>query len=433
MLLLLRILSGFALYFSLLTLFRFPSAWVGTLKGISKDKHILWLLSQLAANFLSFFVAVPKWLAGNLMIPACLIGIAAVTTGLLRNQPAFFVIGSAIVLISLRHIVKVMKAGNIRKWIYPPILSLDDVLSEKDVEIGTWGEKAHPLLGDIWMPRAGAQRSGLGIIFLHSGSWNALQKGMTMKWLFRHLVRRGHLILDLGFPLAPEADMQQIINSVKSSVIWLRSTADQYKIDPKKIVLWGISGGGHLALQAAYSSMTDSSDAVAAVISCYGPSDMAAHFNEFGRMEPAQPMKSDQITSSMQPKKYNKTWLDRILTETHMFPEFRYQNMPGGALLLVNLMGGTLLEKPEMYHQFSPINHVSKDSPPTLQIWPAHDFYFSAVLHGRPLHKKLTAAGVKSIYLELPDTEHGFDHFLAPISPAAYLEAKTIEVFLDEL
>lgn len=432
MLVLLRILIGFALYFSLLTLFRFPAAWVGTLKGVSKDKKILWFLSQLAANILSFFVAVPKWFAGNLMIPACLIGIAAVITGLLCNQIAFLVNGSAIVFISARHIFKVMKAGNIRKWNYPPTLSLYDVLIKRDVQISTWGGKSHLLLGDIWMPRAGAQRSGLGIIYLHSGAWQAFDKGMTLRELFRRLVMRGHLILDLGYPLAPEANMEDITTAVKLTVIWLKDRAKEFEIDAGNIVIWGISGGGHLALHQAYSA-TGKHDAVKAVISCYGPTDMAAHFEEYSRMEPAQPRKSDQITPAMQPRIFNRTWFDRLMTSAHIFPEYRYQNMPGGALLLVNLMGGTLLENPEMYHKFSPINHVSKDSPPTLQIWPAHDFYFSAVLHGRPLHKELIAAGVKSIYLELPDTEHGFDHFLAPISPAAYLEAKTIQAFLDEL
>ena len=114
-------------------------------------------------------------------------------------------------------------------------------------------------------------------------------------------------------------------------------------------------------------------------------------------------------------------------------PEYRYQNMPAGALLLVNLMGGTLTEIPNTYHDYSPINHVSRNSPPTLQIWPAHDFYFSAILHGRPLHNKLSGLGVQSIFFEIPGTEHGFDHFLTAVSPAAWLEAKTIEQFLAEV
>lgn len=429
---LLSFLTGFALYFSLLTLFRFPTAWVGTLKGVSKKNLFIWVSAQLLAYVFSFFVAVPKWFAGNLMIPACLIGSAAFVSGVISKDIPLWFTGLTIMIISIRHIFRVIESRVMKKPVRSMTLAPDEIVVQQDVQIGTWGETMHLLQADIWIPGEGSQRSGVGVIFLHSGAWQAFDKGMTMREFFRGLAMRGHLILDLGYPLAPEATMIEIANAVKDAVIWLKNHAKAYRIDEGKIVLWGISGGGHLALHQAYNASGEQ-DAVKAVISCYGPTDLAAHSEEYGRMERGQPRKSDQITPAMQPRIFNRTWFDRLMTSAHIFPEYRYQNMPGGTLLLVNLMGGTLHETPEKYHRFSPIEHVSKDCPPTLQIWPAHDFYFSAVLHGRPLHKKLTAAGVKSIYLELPDTEHGFDHFLASISPAAYLEAKTIEAFLDEL
>jgi hypothetical protein len=64
------------------------------------------------------------------------------------------------------------------------------------------------------------------------------------------------------------------------------------------------------------------------------------------------------------PRLFNRTWLDKLMIRTRAFPTYRYGNLPGGALLLVNLLGGTLNEIPEVYRQASPIVYAGLQCPP---------------------------------------------------------------------
>ena len=75
-------------------------------------------------------------------------------------------------------------------------------------------------------------------------------------------------------------------------------------------------------------------------------------------------------------------------------------------------------EAPELYHLGSPINHVGPHCPPTLLLQGAHDSGAMAP-DVRRLHRALRQAGVPSVYVEFPDTEHGFDLFAPRWSPAA--------------
>ena len=120
------------------------------------------------------------------------------------------------------------------------------------------------------------------------------------------------------------------------------------------------------------------------------------------------------------------------MTKMRVFPSYRYGNMPGGALLLVNLLGGTLKEIPDIYRQASPIAYVGPHCPPTLQIFDEYDFVIN-VSQGRRLHQALREAGATSIYIEIPETVHGFDQYFGVsrrIAPAAQSATYDIERFL---
>ena len=296
------------------------------------------------------------------------------------------------------------------------------------------------LLCDIWEPAEHISRSGLAIIHLHATAWQGMDKGQLIEPLFTRLNYQGHLVLDLAYSLAPKARIEEMVFDIKATIAWLKQNAAKYGLDTDKVVLMGESGGGHLALLCAYTpnhpdfqppgSQTDTT--VCGVIAIHAPTDLSIAFEEYGEMEPAQPEYSDQIQEYMKPKYFNRTKLDKLVTKLGLLPEYRYANMPGGTLLMVDLMGGTLKEIPEKYEKYSPITHVDGHSPPTLYLTGNQDWYYPGP-YGNLLDKALDEAGRASIYINFPMTDHGFALFLPNISPVAQNAYHTIEHFLAAL
>ena len=310
-------------------------------------------------------------------------------------------------------------------------------LYQKDINIGATA----PLYCDVWLPPSNVPRTHLGLIFLHGSWWQALDKGFLTRPLFQRLVNQGHVVMDVAYSLAPAANIYTMMDEVKQSIIWMKDNAAQLDLSPERIVLMGGSvGGGHLALLAAYTpnfpefqpKNIKADTSVRAVISMFGITDMVAYFDEYGSLNPGQPESSSQITQDMRPYVHNKTWMDRLMTRSRAFPAYRYSNMPGGAALLADLFGGTLKEIPHVYELVSPITHVGAHCPPTLQIFGEQDFAID-VSHGRRLHRALQTSGVESVYIEFPDTVHGFDQYFGVsrrVAPAAQMATNDIEQFL---
>jgi acetyl esterase/lipase len=311
---------------------------------------------------------------------------------------------------------------------------------QRNVDLGKSGTTEQPLLCDIWQPPDGIPRTGLALIYFHGGAWQAFDKDFLTQPLFRRLASQGHVIMDVAYSLAPAADLNRMLGDVKQAVVWMKTHVLEYQINPERIVLMGVSGGAHLALLAAYAPdhpafqlvYPGADMSVRGVVSMFGVTDLSAFFQEFGRSTRKQPEYSSQITADLLPRIHDRTWLDRFFTRIRAFPAYRHANMPGGALLLVCLLGGTLKEIPEIYRLASPMDHVGPHCPPTLQIFDENDFVIDAS-HGRRLHRALCEAGVPSVYIEVPDTVHGFDQYIGVsrrVAPAAQSVTYDIERFL---
>jgi acetyl esterase/lipase len=59
-----------------------------------------------------------------------------------------------------------------------------------------------------------------------------------------------------------------------------------------------------------------------------------------------------------------------------------------------------------------------------------HDVYVSEIGSAPALHRKLQEAGVPSVYVEFPRTDHAFDIFLPKVSPAAQAAMYDVDRFL---
>jgi acetyl esterase/lipase len=214
---------------------------------------------------------------------------------------------------------------------------------------------------------------------------------------------------------------------VKRAIAWMKANAGRYGIDPARIVLGGASAGGHVALLAAFApdhpdltpvEVGDVDLSVRAVFAYYSQTDMRAVADQFPDLQ--QTGAADRTVAHVAPPpgKRGRDWL-------------RYQatQFERSANTLVDLLGGSPAEVPQMYDLASPVHHAGAGCPPTLLIHGEHDMLVP-VEPTRALHRKLLDAGVPVVYLELPQTEHAFDLLLPRTSPPAQVALYELERFL---
>jgi len=395
----------------------------------------------------------PKVLAGSLSPLWAFFGIFGSLLAFWRSDWPAAVTGLITFGVSARHVSRVTKSRddlftqafglnwqrNIPSSIQPRLLprrwppNLPDpkvgVRWQRDIVFGHWPSSGEPLLCDLWQPPKEVTPSGLGLIYIHGSAWHFCDKDFLTRPFFRHLAWQGHTIMDVAYTMAPKTDLFGMVGDVKRAIGWLKANSNQLAVDPERIVLMGGSAGGHLSLLAAYTANhpafslneQQADTSVRAVVCYYGFSDMA---DTYEYLNPEKGLASKQA--------YH--WLNTIadpltpvMRRIRFLPD--YAGWTGPESWIPDIMGGSPEEFPEKYQLASPISHVSPDCPPTLFIQGAHDFG-GMVGQIRRLNRALRNAGALSIYLELPDTDHGFDLILPQVSPAAQTATFYAERFL---
>ena len=421
-----RILSYLSGFLSALTLIRPQSGWVALALCIPK------LLAGAWAPFLA--------IAGGL---GALIGLArkdrkAVWVGLFGAAVA----GRYVVKVTAPHDGFAQAFGPVWRSRIPPELQArmlpgrytplptdpPVVPWQRDAVFGTHLETGDPLLCDLWQPPKGVPRTGLGIIYLHGSAWHYLDKDVGTRPFFRHLAGQGHVIMDVAYTLAPKAQLQAMMADVKRAIAWMKAHAAEYGVNPERIVLMGGSAGAHLALLAAYApnhpelqpADVEADTSVRAVVSYYGPPDLRALYDYF------QTMRGHVLTLKTRLERLHIANWEPCFRAGHLPPDVKFVDLVD---LLPNVLGGTPDEVPELYRLGSPINHVGPHCPPTLLLQGAHDMVGMAP-DVRRLHRALRQAGATSVYVEFPNTEHGFDLVFPKWSPAAQAATYDTECFL---
>ena len=218
----------------------------------------------------------------------------------------------------------------------------------------------NPLTLDIYRPVA--DRLFPVVIQIYGGAWRSGRPSDDGGFAST-LARDGYLVMAIDYRHAPEWRWPAQIDDVRAAVEWVIAHAGEYGGDSQHVALVGRSSGAQLALLAAYGAP----DQIAAVVSFYGPTDLAE-----GWRTPPSP--------------------DPLPVRP----------------VLEAFLGGTPSDVPRRYDAASPVNYVSRQVPPTLLVYGARDHIVEARF-GRTLHERLKTAGASSIYLEVPWAEHAFD------------------------
>jgi acetyl esterase/lipase len=308
---------------------------------------------------------------------------------------------------------------------------------ERDLPFWTLPGTSRKLLCDVWRPPAGVQPSGLAFIYFHGSAWFMMDKDYGTRPFFRHLAGQGHVVMDVAYRLAPEADMTGMVGDVKRAVAWMKANAGEYGVNPQCIVVGGGSAGGHLALLAAYSpdhaeltpdDVPDADLAVRGVIAEYGPANLAAcyyHTNQhkIPRPAPGHSHSPSPAAGAMAIR------MKSVLGDNYVRLGFE-KGLDAGSF--VKLFGGDPDELPETYALFSPLTHVHPGCPPTLLIQ-GEDDLITPLGATRDLYNRLVRAGVPAVLVVFPHTDHGFDLLLPELSPSAQAALHDVERFLAVL
>uniref|UniRef100_A0A7S2RRG7 BD-FAE-like domain-containing protein n=1 Tax=Mucochytrium quahogii TaxID=96639 RepID=A0A7S2RRG7_9STRA len=248
---------------------------------------------------------------------------------------------------------------------------------------------------DVYFPhtnRFGTGKSPI-VIFVHGGGWRTGDKAFLI------INSHGgagipHTMLDLGFtivairyrPICAGAFGQDMVQDISDSISFIENNAVAWKADPKNLIMWGISAGGHLSLLVGSSKQFPN---IKGIISFYAPTEILA-----------------------KPIGERMSWYERIhhwLFFETVRPLCKDEN------------------DHECYASLSPVSQVHKDSPPTLILHGADD-PIVPIEHARKLGQALTRHGVKNVLLEIPCSTHNCDTLCS--SPCSQAALYAIERFL---
>lgn len=131
---------------------------------------------------------------------------------------------------------------------------------------------------DIWYPNESASCYPL-VLFAHGGGWISGFRNQpnNISWC-KYLASKGFVSASIDYRFGFRNDLGDILSDYDDALKYLRKNAKELQIDPKRIILMGLSAGGHLSLlySSYYSYMEDERrmDGICGVVAYYAPSDL---------------------------------------------------------------------------------------------------------------------------------------------------------------
>ncbi len=90
------------------------------------------------------------------------------------------------------------------------------------------------------------------VIQLHGGGWIRGDRPNSYK-SFSALLAAGMSVVTVEYRNAKDAPAPAAVQDTRCAMAWVKRNAAKYNFDPNRVVLYGGSAGGHLALMGAYA------------------------------------------------------------------------------------------------------------------------------------------------------------------------------------
>lgn len=122
---------------------------------------------------------------------------------------------------------------------------LHGVRVERDVPYRHSGREAHLL--DVYRPADDAAGPRPCVFYVHGGAFRVLSK--DTHWIFGLVyARRGFVVVNVNYQLAPEGPFPAAIEDVSAAWQWLVRNAERLGVDLSRVVVAGESAGANLAM-----------------------------------------------------------------------------------------------------------------------------------------------------------------------------------------
>jgi acetyl esterase/lipase len=115
------------------------------------------------------------------------------------------------------------------------------------------------------------------VLHLHGGGFYSGNKRREARPLIGYLVSHGHLCISANYRLRPHVNYVEQLADAQAAIEWVRSHANEYGGNPRRLFLVGSSGGAFLSIDAINQGTTG----IAGVIGRYG---------FYGDLHPRRPM-----------------------------------------------------------------------------------------------------------------------------------------------
>lgn len=204
------------------------------------------------------------------------------------------------------------------------------------------------------------------LLFIHGGGWVAGQKE-GMEIFFLHFIEQGWNVVNMTYRLGADTAPEAVDDAV-CALAWVASASHIYGFDREKIVVSGVSAGGHLALvtgilgsRPGHDCYVEDDFRVGAVINWFGITDIEA-VDTF-------------LDQTMPDQNYARDWIG---------DEERVESIS---------------------NQYSPVAIVDSGSPPVITIHGEDD---SVVPYDQAVtfHAKLDELGIRNSLQSMPGGRH---------------------------
>ncbi|HEX6280064.1 MAG TPA: alpha/beta hydrolase [Pyrinomonadaceae bacterium] len=223
--------------------------------------------------------------------------------------------------------------------------------------VGDWQGKL-----DLYLPIEGNNHPL--VMFIHGGGWTQSSKETEVLYILPYL-QQGWAVANVEYRLASTAKAPASVLDCRCAFEWIQENATRLKVDAKRIVVAGISAGGHLALSVATVEPIDgkaecykTSHKPAAIVNLFGPSDI------------------NELIAGPKPFAQAVEWFRGV-------------------------------ERPETVAELiSPIKRLSKRTPPVITLHGVDDEIIP-YSQSAELHRQLTKLGVRNRLISLRSEGHG--------------------------